>query len=398
MINKSLNLLILFSLLCACEQPSALSQNTDFCALYTFKAQNQDMRSELSTTAIDRLAEYRVQLNVGTPAQAIMVAPDTGSSNLLIAQNDCTGCTSTTRYAPSRSSTSIKVNQPAFSLPYVSGSLQVFEYKDTLSLNCGPKIMQALFGAISQDSSSLPSILGLAGSNIAGPTGNSIKPFLVELTEQNPNIQNIFSITFCGSSGNSALLIGGGDPRINGSTFKYTSNVTPNATYTISPQQLKMPDGSTLSFNNQKAIIDSGSTLTFLPASIATAIQQAVQKAISITLPSDFWETNVPSEAIVHANLSATDIANLPTFYLELPGLNPQSAPIQVQWTPKAYFKVWSDGSYSFGIRSMGANQQMSFGQSFIEDKTIIFNNVNNSIGFSSNSVACTQELPMSGG
>ena len=50
-------------------------------------------------------AQYTVEVQVGTPPQTLMAVPDTGSFELIVASDGCTGCAPHKLYAPRRSGT-----------------------------------------------------------------------------------------------------------------------------------------------------------------------------------------------------------------------------------------------------------------------------------------------------
>lgn len=67
-------------------------------------------------------SEWYGEIDVGTPATAFSVVLDTGSADLILAETNCNGCSSSTPgYQPSTSSTSSTSSQD-FSIQYGSGS------------------------------------------------------------------------------------------------------------------------------------------------------------------------------------------------------------------------------------------------------------------------------------
>lgn len=79
-------------------------------------------------------SEYYATVSVGTPAVDYNMVLDTGSSDMILAVNDCSGCSSSTPgYSASSSSTSAASSE-AFSITYGSGSASGTLVEDTVSI------------------------------------------------------------------------------------------------------------------------------------------------------------------------------------------------------------------------------------------------------------------------
>jgi cathepsin D len=84
--------------------------------------------------ALLHCSEFYATISVGTPAVDYYMVLDTGSSDMILAEESCSGCSSSTPgYSPSSSSTSVTSSE-AFSITYGSGSASGTLVEDTVGI------------------------------------------------------------------------------------------------------------------------------------------------------------------------------------------------------------------------------------------------------------------------
>lgn len=371
----------------AAQNPTQQIAAAGACQSHTFPATHNDNRSDIDNAIIDKTAEYRITMDIGTPAQKVLVVPDTGSSNLNIRQVGCVGCTGNTFYDPSKSTTAKKGSGSNFSIGYGSGNATLSPYTDSIGFNCGGAISQAQFGVITS-AKGVPNVLGLAAKGLAQ---GGITPFLEQYYQKFSTFQNLFTMTLCGVSGNSGIFFGALDHRVAANQYQYTKRA-PGDYFNILPTGVKMPDGKLVAFSaNSNIIVDSGTTMSNLDPTIVSAMQQAIAATPGLTgLPANFWSN--PGSSMPAANIAPSVIAAMPSFNLVLP--DGKGGSINVLWTSRAYMKNWGSNSYSFGLQPSAENAQfMILGQTFMDDKSTVFNVAAGTIGFAPNAQACSQPI-----
>ncbi|KAG1467773.1 hypothetical protein G6F56_004225 [Rhizopus delemar] len=258
----------------------------------------------------DQGSQYLVEVSVGSPAQKFIVTLDTGSADLWIPSNECpaTACPFS-RFDPSSSSTFKSLDAP-FNIQYGIGSVNGTYVTDTVSL-AGATINNQQFGlATSTQDILFPSqsgrsneshveangILGLGYPSLTQANGQGegvYNPFVFNLVSQNLISEPVFSIylnsiTQSGWSGE--IIFGGIDHS------KYTGELTYLPVAGLSSQSRGsnryyywMVYGQGLGVRNGTHgtspywklkemgafILDTGTTLTYLPTTVATDIVQA---------------------------------------------------------------------------------------------------------------------------
>ncbi|KAI2637581.1 aspartic peptidase domain-containing protein [Hypomontagnella submonticulosa] len=235
---------------------------------------------------------YYAQVTVGTPPQTVDLIVDTGSSDVWVLDSRADLCRSTAKqdyygyclstYDPSKSSTYSVVSQGAFSIQYVDGSGAEGDYiKDTFGI--GGADIKALQMGLAENSTINSGLLGIGfAANVA-----AFKPY--------PNIMNLFQDQDLISSQayslylddllaeTGTILFGGLDTEKFIGQLK-TVDIQPDrygnySSFTVALTALTTTaDNGTVTNYTRAAvpvILDSGTTLTYLPSSMTRRIYRA---------------------------------------------------------------------------------------------------------------------------
>lgn len=282
-------------------------------------------------------SQYLIEIGVGTPAQNFTVTLDTGSADLWIPSTACPSTTCPyTRFDSSASSTFTNTNTP-FSIQYGIGAVNGTYSTDTVTI-AGAQVTKQQFGLASTTSDILTTgeSMGGPGSSVPGganstssdkPTGNGIlglgypsltaatsngrsssyNPVVFNLVNQKVIANPIFSIymnkeSAAGWAGE--VIFGGTDPSkytgdlvylpvaplsASGSSstgnyyywMVYAQGIAVKGTGSNDTDQTYSFSGSSSSSSSRKAgvgafILDTGTTLTYLPQDITLSILKSV--------------------------------------------------------------------------------------------------------------------------
>ncbi|KAG8856314.1 Type I transmembrane sorting receptor [Tulasnella sp. 330] len=240
---------------------------------------------------IDEL--YYGPVSIGTPAQGSTVDFDTGSSDLWV---PVTGCSTSTCVAPifkTASSSTYKVSSTAFSITYADGTGASGKVAtDTVTL-AGLTVAGQGFGAITKESNGVAGpMAGLLGLGFPANAASGKTPFFFNLIANGALTSNIFSFYMARNGGTgSELCIGCTD------SSKYTGTITYHtlsAAATDGTQYYWNTPASGFTYNGGastgsfSAIIDSGTTLIYIPTAAAKNLYASIpgSKDASSTLGS----------------------------------------------------------------------------------------------------------------
>ncbi|KAI8990318.1 aspartic peptidase domain-containing protein [Pilobolus umbonatus] len=274
----------------------------------------------------DQGSQYLVEVSIGTPGQKFAVTLDTGSADLWVPSNQCpTSACPFSRFNPEASSTFNNLDKP-FGIQYGIGSVNGTYVTDTVSIG-GATIQNQQFGLAlttadilnphtSSGGSSGPNssveangILGLGfpaltQSNSKG--GSGYNPFVFNLVQQNLLDKPVFSI-FLNSiqnQGYAGEIVFGGidDSKYTGDlVYLPVAGLTSRANESLNARTDDMNAANDSDFyywmvyaqglgvsnnsGNNPAwrlrqigafILDTGTTLTYLPNSVATDVVSAI--------------------------------------------------------------------------------------------------------------------------
>ncbi|KAK8200921.1 hypothetical protein M8818_006240 [Zalaria obscura] len=244
-------------------------------------------RDTVSVSLENEETLYFANVSVGTPAQELLLHLDTGSSDLWVNTGTSSLCTENSdpcsfagTYAPNKSSTYSYVNS-LFNISYVDGSGSAGDYvTDTVSLG-GVTLENQMFG-IGYTSSSQEGIIGIGyTSNEAlvqyddGATYANVPKHMMQSGLINTNAYSLWLNDLDASTG--SILFGG----VNTEKFHGTLSTVPiiqedgiYAEFIIALTAIGMNgnNGSIASDIATAALLDSGSSLMYLPNTIAEDI------------------------------------------------------------------------------------------------------------------------------
>jgi hypothetical protein len=232
---------------------------------------------------------YLVELSIGTPGQSVKVAIDTGSDELWV-NPDCTSrgltasqvkeCKADGKYVPNSSSTAEKLTDTN-QIQYGKGAVALAYYADNIALpESTINVTSAQFGVATQSEDLNEGILGLGwgkGFNL------EFDNFIDVLAEEKVTNSRAFSVALGSVNANNGgvLIFGGVD------TKKFTGPLISNRIlgpqggerlnrYWIQMTGVALSkDGkssSPYSNSNMAIVLDSGSSLSYLPSSIVKAM------------------------------------------------------------------------------------------------------------------------------
>lgn len=254
-------------------------------------------RDDYPDTLYNKGLFYICDLYIGSDRQKVSVDIDTGSSDLWVIDASSGAPVAFGSYDPSTSS-SYKYVEPGFAIQYADGSTATGNWvQDTVLLGSsnGPKLQAQQFGDATQTTIGW-GILGIGFPALeSAQTQYANVPFA--LKDQGYISKAAYSL-YLGSldSSTGTVLFGGID------NAKYSGSLTSVAV--TSDNRLNVDVGSvTINGNTidvgKSVTLDSGSTISYLPASVVQQIAQAVG-ATNYNSQYDFyyWDNNT----------SATDI------------------------------------------------------------------------------------------
>ncbi|KAI9287202.1 aspartic peptidase domain-containing protein [Umbelopsis sp. AD052] len=284
-------------------------------------------------------SQYLINVNIGTPAQTFSVALDTGSADLWVPGTNCPNLICPySKFDQTKSSTFNSTNQK-FGIIYGSGSANGTYVQDTVSV-AGATVNNQQFGlvtttkdiltqqgslgggigsspSVSQNNATVSDgIFGLGYPQLTASTstgGSVYNPFVFNLVSQKIISDPVFSIYLNSASatGNSGEIIFGGVDQskysgdlaympvaglTSGSSnpldtiFGNSGNSQIYAYWMVYGQGFTVTDGvSTPNISTPETfpvILDTGTTLTYLPARVAQEIALSVASQNDIALDS----------------------------------------------------------------------------------------------------------------
>ncbi|TLD22382.1 hypothetical protein PspLS_07960 [Pyricularia sp. CBS 133598] len=230
---------------------------------------------------------YLVQLSIGTPGQQIRVALDTGSDELWVNPN-CTAvksqeqraeCVADGQYNPGQSSTS-QASTTSNNIPYGKGDVNVTYYKDSVSVtNSSISLTDVIFGVATSSKDLNEGIMGLGyGDGVNLRYNNMVDNLFL----QNVTKSRAFSVALgsADASNSGVISFGGVDTKKFSGKLAQMPILGPQGKeeirrYWVPMDSLGMTkNGNNKTYNggNIPIVIDSGSTLSYLPSSVVTAM------------------------------------------------------------------------------------------------------------------------------
>ncbi|KAG8894054.1 hypothetical protein FRB99_001551 [Tulasnella sp. 403] len=220
---------------------------------------------------------YHGPIDIGTPPQLSNVDFDTGSSDLWLPTTDCDGCAGPL-FDPGQSDTFRDTGKP-FSIQYADGSNTNGSVAyDTVTV-AGLTVTNQSFGAITEESDSFKSspMAGLMGLAFPGLAQTGDKPFFVNLVEQGTLESDVFSFylsrgvafQLCIGCINSDKFDNPNDPI---EYFALDPTMTENQQLYWNIKAAGFAYGENPIRAPFTAVIDSGTTLIYIPTSHAALL------------------------------------------------------------------------------------------------------------------------------
>lgn len=242
---------------------------------------------EVLTDDYDGVDElYYGPYSIGTPAQSTNADIDTGSSDLVVPIQSCAnGCTGPL-FTTTKSST-YKQSSTSFSIQYEDGSgASGYVATDTVTM-AGYTVTSQGFGAVNSETDGFGAgpNAGLIGMGFPANAESGKTPFVFNLFNQGSLPAKLFSVFMArnGASG-SELCLGCID------SSKYTGTITyyplnPSATggtqYYWNVLSGGMSYNGAVTGSSFDAVIDTGTTLAYVPTSTASALYAKIPGAKS---------------------------------------------------------------------------------------------------------------------
>ncbi len=221
---------------------------------------------------------YSIDIQIGTPAQTISVDIDTGSSDLFVNAADNSGCDDSCHSLgtfDSSSSSSYSLINTGFSIHYGDNTGATGNWVND-KIEAGDVDVPLTF-AVATDSSTGRGIFGIGYASLGGrglDSGDYINypTALVKAGVINSQTYSIYLNSIDADSG--VVLFGGVDQS------KYTGTLgtvplTSSTRTIVTLNNLKLSDGSFTS-ESIDVLLDTGTTLTYLPVDLIASIAQSV--------------------------------------------------------------------------------------------------------------------------
>ncbi|TLS22118.1 uncharacterized protein PpBr36_09250 [Pyricularia pennisetigena] len=230
---------------------------------------------------------YLIQLSIGTPGQQVKVAIDTGSDELWVnpvcsavkSQDQKAECVANGQYNPGQSSTA-QASTTSNNIPYGKGDVNITYYKDSVSIpNSSISLSNVIFGVATSSKDLNEGIMGLGFGNGVNLQYNNM---VDDLFLQNVTKSRAFSVALgsADATNSGVLSFGGVDTKKFSGKLAQMPILGPQGKeeirrYWVSMDSInltKSTNNKTYSGANIPIVIDSGSTLSYLPSTIVTAM------------------------------------------------------------------------------------------------------------------------------
>ncbi|KAL1864545.1 hypothetical protein Daus18300_007560 [Diaporthe australafricana] len=292
---------------------------------------------------------------------------DTGSSNTWCgAQSAC-----------EKSSTG-KSTGGSVSVSYGSGSFSGTEYTDTVSFG-GLSVSSQSIGSASTSTgfSGVDGIIGFGPVGLTSGTvsnANTVPTFMDNLKSQGSITTEVLGVSFKPESGsdtddtNGELTLGGTDTSKYTGTLTYFSKLTSgtaSAYWGISIASFKY--GSTTLASSASGIVDTGTTLIYIPSSAYSAFLSATGGSTDSSSGLAVFSTKPTSNFVI--TFGSTAYTLTPAQYLV------PTAQYSVFGLSSSKYYAWINNGGSSGVNTI-------IGQKFLENYYSVYDTTNSRIGF----------------
>ncbi|KAK6952170.1 hypothetical protein Daesc_006703 [Daldinia eschscholtzii] len=348
---------------------------------------------------------YYAQVTVGTPPQTVDLVVDTGSSDVWILDSRADLCRSKTMqnyygyclstYDPSKSSTYSIVSQDEFSIRYVDGSGAEGDYiRDTFSI--GGADIEHLQMGLAENSTINSGLLGIGfAANVAAltPYPNIMNLFqdqdLIDIQAYSLYLDDLYAET-------GTILFGGLDTQKFIGKLK-TVDIEPDRTGNYSSFTVALSSLTTTADNGTvtnytrsvvPVILDSGTTLTYVPYTMANRIYRAFGAV-----------DDTSGTGLVYINCEHLDNKNF-TFDFQFGGKDGPVIRVPIDEmvldNVKAYIELGLevpslpfDDICSFGLQ--GSSDYYLLGDTFLRSAYVVYDLTNKEIGLAQANLNSTE-------
>jgi hypothetical protein len=335
--------------------------------------------------------EYTAQVTVGD--QSFVMSIDTGSSTAAVAGTSCSGCTGVTPlYTPSSSATATGKRA---SSQYEDGSgWSGPVYTDTVGLGNGSPSVSLSLADITKATSFFQGMNDYQGILGLGPTQNVVTGTTAYMPAvMAAGVANIFAFQLCDGTGADAGTMWLGGNGGFGGTIVYTPLVAitnNNPYYAINVDSMSL--GGTSVVSNASAtfaqpVLDTGTSLFYVPTSVFNAFQTALQassgfKAVFGT--STFATSGQNAGCLTDSSVTDAQVESmLPQISLSLPNVTSGQPDVTIEASAlDTYLYNGGSGSYCLAIQDGGTQDPSTFGDAFMQAFGISIDLDKQQIGF----------------
>jgi len=337
--------------------------------------------------AVTNASVYFAELMTGSDDFFVRAKLDTGSSDLVISENDYLAGNDSRRGKRSY----IFENQEAKSIA-VNAS-------DTFSLGCAVDVV----GRFNLTSAKLntPNILGLAyGDPARLPHEANVEPFFDQLVKKK-GFDDVISLALCGPRGNSHVLLGGIDDNMDIGLSKFIP-IIEKSSYVVPALTMRRADNKKFiaafpsydpkTKTGRKTILDSGTSFNLLPIEMAAAMTKEVmlfaKENLGPIFPDGYFRHERSTATKTARFPSLANIRQFPIFEINFHGSDGKSKSLEL--SPLHYFKEMDLDDplvRTYAIRE--TDGEVILGQPFLENHYVVFDRSQGRVGFGNINVAC---------
>ncbi|OSX57421.1 hypothetical protein POSPLADRAFT_1156721 [Postia placenta MAD-698-R-SB12] len=325
-----------------------------------------------SVGATNGAVEYTVEVGIGNPATTYTLIVDTGSSNTWVGADQAYVVTSTS-----------EDTGESVSVDYGSGSFSGEEYTDTVTIASGYSITGQSIGvaSTSEGFSGVDGILGIGPEDLTCGTLSDEDACIPTVT-QNAYSQGLISVeevgisfepTTSASDTNGELTFGGTDSSKYNGTITYTAitSTTPAGDYVGVTQTIAY--GSESIMSSAAGIVDTGTTLVYIPSSA----YDKYQKATGATYDDDTGLLRI----------TTAQYDKLDSVYFDIGGTSYEFTANAQIWPRSLNEDIGGSSDYVYlVINDLGDDAETGFdfinGMTFLERYYFVYNSGSNEVGF----------------
>lgn len=322
---------------------------------------------------------YTAKMSIG--AQPFDVIVDTGSSSTGVAAASCTNCNAHPGYTPGGNAMDLHM---AVSSQYGSGSWKGEAFRDGAAMGSLPSVSLDFASITTQTGFFQPGagytgILGLGPDGLLLPGTTSYLSSLIA-----SGMTGQLSFQMCPDGG--TMWLGGYDPAKAMGALAFTPQNTQIPYYIVNVATAVTGGSSLTGTDFGPTIIDTGTTVTFVPKAIVTSMMNAVKASPSysavfgsqVLSPPTGQQPVCLSSAMTGAQVDAA----LPPFQLTFAG---GTSALEIPAT-QSYLYNQGDGTFCFvfmdSSQLFGGQKVSLFGNTLLGGLITVFDITNKQLGF----------------